>query len=180
MKNSIRGCISCILPYGALDVIRIVHSNDRIKLHLLLQNARRFSLIASPSSSPRKWSIRGCISCILPCGALDVIRIVYSNGRIEELTTRTINAADVMRAHPNYILKKYSPSNLLIVPPHADFHRGNIYFLIPLPPPPNQHATAVDQHLSTSTHTSISCRLTLWRSHLDTISENRDKLIEEQ
>ncbi|XLR20472.1 hypothetical protein S83_048384 [Arachis hypogaea] len=64
-----------------------------------------------------KNSIRGCISCILPCGALDVIRIVHSNGRIEELTTRTINAADVMRAHPNHILKKYSPSNLLIVPP---------------------------------------------------------------
>ncbi|RYR15380.1 hypothetical protein Ahy_B04g072122 [Arachis hypogaea] len=44
-----------------------------------------------------KNSIRGCISCILPCGALDVIRIVHSNGRIEELTTRTINAADVAR-----------------------------------------------------------------------------------
>ncbi|XLT56682.1 hypothetical protein HN873_049286 [Arachis hypogaea] len=39
------------------------------------------------------------------------------NYSIEELTTRTINAADVMRAHPNHILKKYSPSNLLIVPP---------------------------------------------------------------
>ncbi|XLS91267.1 hypothetical protein HN51_067275 [Arachis hypogaea] len=62
-----------------------------------------------------KNSIRGCISCILPCGALDVIRIVHSNGRIEELTTLTINIADVMRAHPNHILKKYSPSNLLIV-----------------------------------------------------------------
>ncbi|XLR20445.1 hypothetical protein S83_048357 [Arachis hypogaea] len=57
-----------------------------------------------------KNSIRGCISCILICGALDVIRIVHSNGRIEELTTRTINAADVMRAHPNHILKKYSHS----------------------------------------------------------------------
>ncbi|XP_025692974.1 signal peptide peptidase-like 2 [Arachis hypogaea] len=103
-------------------------------------------------------SIRGCISCILPCGALDVIRIVHSNGRIDDLTTRTINAADVMRAHPNHILKKYSPSNLLIIPPHADLYRGNIYFLVPLPPPPppNQHATAVDQQVSTSTHTSTS------------------------
>ncbi|XP_025648181.1 signal peptide peptidase-like 2 [Arachis hypogaea] len=94
-----------------------------------------------------KNSIRGCISCILPCGALDVIRIVHSNGRIEELTTRTINVAEVMRAHPNHILKKYSPSNLLIVPPHADLYRGNIYFLVPLPPPPNQHAAAVDQRI---------------------------------
>ncbi|XP_025648182.1 signal peptide peptidase-like 4 [Arachis hypogaea] len=107
-----------------------------------------------------KNSIRGCISCILPCGALDVIRIVHSNGRIEELTTRTIKAADVMRAHPNHILKKYSPFNLLIVPPYADLHRGNIYFLVPLPPSPNQHAAAVDQQLSTSTHTKsvlLSC-----------------------
>ncbi|RYR15356.1 hypothetical protein Ahy_B04g072097 [Arachis hypogaea] len=95
-----------------------------------------------------KNSIRGCISCILPCGALDVIRIVHSNGRIEELTTRTINVADVMRAHPNHILKKYSPSNLLIVPPHADLYRGNIYFLVPLPPPPNQHAAVVDQQVA--------------------------------
>ncbi|XP_057756364.1 signal peptide peptidase-like 2 [Arachis stenosperma] len=83
-----------------------------------------------------KNSIRGCISCILPCGALDVIRIVHSNGRIDDLTTRTINAADVMRAHPNHILKKYSPSDLLIIPPHADLYRGNIYFLVPLPPLP--------------------------------------------
>ncbi|RYR15398.1 hypothetical protein Ahy_B04g072142 [Arachis hypogaea] len=53
-----------------------------------------------------------------------------------------------MRAHPNHIIKKYSSSNLLIIPPHADLHRGNIYFLVPLPPPPNQHAAA-DQKLST-------------------------------
>ncbi|QHO08658.1 hypothetical protein HN51_067235 [Arachis hypogaea] len=127
-------------------------------------------------------SIRGCILCILPCGALDVIQIVHSNGRIEELTARTIKAADVMRAHPNHIIKKYSSSNLLIVPPHADLHRGNIYLLVPLPPPPppNQHAAAVHQQLSISTHTSTSSRLTLSRPHLDTITENIDELIEER
>ncbi|RYR15399.1 hypothetical protein Ahy_B04g072143 [Arachis hypogaea] len=56
-----------------------------------------------------------------------------SNGRIEELTTRTIKAADFMRAHPNHIIKKYSSSNLLIVPLHADLRSGNIYFLVLLP-----------------------------------------------
>ncbi|KAL1322303.1 hypothetical protein HN51_067259 [Arachis hypogaea] len=123
-------------------------------------------------------SIRGCISCILPCGPLDVIRIVHSNGRIEELTARTIKAADVMRAHPNHIVKKYSSSNLLIVPPEADLHRSNVYLLVPLPPPLNQHAAA--QQLSTSTHTSSS-RLTLSRPpNLDTITENIDELIEER
>ncbi|RYR15348.1 hypothetical protein Ahy_B04g072087 [Arachis hypogaea] len=64
-----------------------------------------------------KKSIRGCISCILPCRALDVIRIVHSNGRVEEITTRTIKAADVMRAHSKHVLKNYSSPNLLIVPP---------------------------------------------------------------
>ncbi|XLS91242.1 hypothetical protein HN51_067250, partial [Arachis hypogaea] len=102
----------------------------------------------------------------------------HSNGRIEELTTRTIKAADVMRAHPNHIIKKYSSSNLVI--------RGNIYLLVPLPPPPppppppNQHAAAVHQQLSTSTHTSTSSRLTLSRRGLDTITENIDELIEER
>ncbi|KHN06400.1 hypothetical protein glysoja_010744 [Glycine soja] len=49
--------------------------------------------------------IRCCISCILPCGALDVIRIVHSNGRVEEIGG-TIKASDVMKAHPKHVLKK--------------------------------------------------------------------------
>ncbi|RYR15395.1 hypothetical protein Ahy_B04g072139 [Arachis hypogaea] len=113
---------------------------------------------------------------------MDVIQIVHSNGRIEELTARTIKAADVMRAHPNHIIKKYSSSNLVIVPPKADLHRDNIYVLVPLPPPPppNQHAAAVHQQLSTSTHTSTSSRLTLSRRGLGTITGNIDELIEER
>ncbi|RYR15379.1 hypothetical protein Ahy_B04g072121 [Arachis hypogaea] len=64
-----------------------------------------------------KKSIRGCISCILPCGALDVIRIVHSNARVEEITTCTIKAADVMRAHPNHVLKNlFSPNLLMFLP----------------------------------------------------------------
>ncbi|RYR61182.1 hypothetical protein Ahy_A04g018308 [Arachis hypogaea] len=103
-----------------------------------------------------KKNIRGCISCILPCGALDVIRIIHSNARVEEITTCTIKAADVMRAHPNHVLKNLSSPNLLIVSPHADLRRGNIYFLVPIPPPPNQHAAATYQKLSTPTHTSTT------------------------
>ncbi|KAI3858399.1 hypothetical protein MKW92_004682 [Papaver armeniacum] len=85
-------------------------------------------------------SIRCCISCILPCGALDVIRIVHSNGKVEEFT-RTIRAEDIMKANPKHVLKK--PTSLLsndgdcavqkivIVPPDAELQRGKIYFLIP-------------------------------------------------
>ena len=97
-----------------------------------------------------KNSIRCCISCILPCGALDVIRIVHSNGRVEEITG-TIKASDVMKAHPKHVLKKpCSPSSIseddgsggggvrsiVIVPPDAELQRGKIYFLMPLPPTP--------------------------------------------
>ncbi|RYR15388.1 hypothetical protein HN51_067285 [Arachis hypogaea] len=74
--------------------------------------------------------------------------------RVEEITTRTIKAADIMRA-PKHVLRNYSSPNLLIVPPHAELRRGNIYFLVPLPPPPNQHTAKADQKLSIPTHTSL-------------------------
>ncbi|TKY71840.1 hypothetical protein E2542_SST00573 [Spatholobus suberectus] len=88
---------------------------------------------------------RCCISCILPCGALDVIRIVHSNGRVEELSG-TIKASDIMKAHPKHVLKKpSSPSaqdgvvpKIVVVPPDAELQRGKIYFLMPLPSPPSE------------------------------------------
>ncbi|KAF9590194.1 hypothetical protein IFM89_031849 [Coptis chinensis] len=80
-----------------------------------------------------------CISCILPCGALDVIRIVHPNGRVEELSG-TIRAGDIMKAHPKYVLRKptlYSSEEnvlprIMIVPPEAELRRGKIYFLMPV------------------------------------------------
>ncbi|KAF9672448.1 hypothetical protein SADUNF_Sadunf11G0042800 [Salix dunnii] len=87
-----------------------------------------------------KNTIRCCISCILPCGALDVIRIVHSNGRVEEISG-TIRASEIMKAYPKHILKKpSSPSDdgfvpkIVIVPPDAELQRGKIYFLMPAPP----------------------------------------------
>ncbi|KAJ4703653.1 6,7-dimethyl-8-ribityllumazine synthase [Melia azedarach] len=87
-----------------------------------------------------KNTIRCCISCILPCGALDVIRIVHSNGRVEEISG-TIRASEIMKAHPKHVLKKPSSSpsddgvvpKIVIVPPDAELQRGKIYFLIPVP-----------------------------------------------
>ncbi|KAB2025590.1 hypothetical protein E1A91_D06G162000v1 [Gossypium mustelinum] len=85
-----------------------------------------------------KNTIRCCISCILPCGALDVIRIVHSNGRVEEISG-SIKASDIMKAYPKHVLKKPSSSSddgmvpkIVIVPPDAELQRGKIYFLIPL------------------------------------------------
>ncbi|MBA0774954.1 hypothetical protein Gotri_010121 [Gossypium trilobum] len=87
-----------------------------------------------------KNSIRCCISCILPCGALDVVRIVHSNGLIEEISG-SIMAAEIMKAHPKHVLKlPSSPSHdgmlskVVVVPPDAKLQCGKIYFLLPLPP----------------------------------------------
>ncbi|XP_068667191.1 uncharacterized protein [Aristolochia californica] len=92
-----------------------------------------------------KKTIRCCISCILPCGALDVIRIVHSNGRVEELS-KTISAGEVMKAHPKHVLRKSSLSaseegfvpRIVILPPDAELQRGKIYFLMPVSSPPEK------------------------------------------
>ncbi|ESQ33957.1 hypothetical protein EUTSA_v10008836mg [Eutrema salsugineum] len=100
-----------------------------------------------------KETIRCCIACILPCGALDVIRIVHSNGHVEEISG-TITASEIMRAHPKHVLKKpssppsdhhhedrddvISATKIVIVPPEAELQRGKIYFLMP--------ATKSDKH----------------------------------
>ncbi|XP_042440718.1 uncharacterized protein LOC122026143 [Zingiber officinale] len=88
-----------------------------------------------------KETIRCCISCILPCGALDVVRVVHADGRVDQIVGAA-TAADVMRAHPNHVLRMLasassaSPNAAVTLPPTADLHRGKIYFLVPAPPPP--------------------------------------------
>ncbi|KAK9049206.1 hypothetical protein SSX86_031827 [Deinandra increscens subsp. villosa] len=90
-----------------------------------------------------KNAIRCFISCILPCGALDVIRIVHSNGHVEEISG-SIRASEIMKLHPKHVLKKpSSPSynnegrvscpTIIILPPDAELKRGKIYFLMPVP-----------------------------------------------
>ncbi|KAK4340604.1 hypothetical protein RND71_039105 [Anisodus tanguticus] len=86
-------------------------------------------------------AIRCCIACILPCGALDVIRIVHSNGKVEEISDSHVKASEIMKLHPKHILKKPTSSNeefcspkIVIVPPDAELKRGKIYFLMPMPP----------------------------------------------
>lgn len=108
-----------------------------------------------------KNTIRCCISCILPCGALDVIRIVHSNGRVEEISG-SIRASEVMKAHPKHVLKKPSTSSpsedgvvprIVIVPPDAELQRGKIYFLMPAPSPapdkPGRHRSSAKKRRRT-------------------------------
>ncbi|XP_022853252.1 uncharacterized protein LOC111374747 [Olea europaea var. sylvestris] len=79
-------------------------------------------------------SLRCCLACVLPCGALDLIRIVHLNGYVEEIT-RPITAGEVLKSNPNHVLSKPScqgvPRRILILSPESELKRGSIYFLIP-------------------------------------------------
>lgn len=82
-------------------------------------------------------SLRCCLACVLPCGALDLTRIVHLNGHVEELSGR-VTAGDVLKNYPNHVLTKPCssqggavPRRILILSPETDLKRGSIYFLIP-------------------------------------------------
>ncbi|XP_047951426.1 uncharacterized protein LOC125196823 [Salvia hispanica] len=146
-----------------------------------------------------KSAIRCCISCILPCGALDVLRIVHTNGRVEEISG-AVTAAEIMKLHRKHVLKK--PSESGIVPPDAQLKRGKIYFLMPLPPPPEKSRSKRKRRDSARTTEKTGCsismanllisdrylseilsekistqrdrrrgRVGVWRPHLESISE---------
>ncbi|GMY10498.1 6,7-dimethyl-8-ribityllumazine synthase [Fagus crenata] len=79
-------------------------------------------------------SLRCCLACVLPCGALDLIRIVHLNGNVEELTG-PVTAGEILKANPNHILSKPCSQGvvrkILILSPESELKRGSIYFLIP-------------------------------------------------
>jgi hypothetical protein len=84
-------------------------------------------------------SLRCCLACMVPCGALDVVRIVHLSGHVEEFSC-PVAAAAVLAANPNHTLTTaWSPSGapgcgsrkLVIVSRDSDLRRGRIYFLIP-------------------------------------------------
>ncbi|CAL0301639.1 unnamed protein product [Lupinus luteus] len=79
-------------------------------------------------------SLRCCLACVLPCGALDLIRIVHLNGYVEEIT-RPITAGEILKANPNHVLSKPSCQGvvrrIMILSPETELKRGSIYFLIP-------------------------------------------------
>ncbi|XVE79865.1 hypothetical protein DITRI_Ditri14bG0091500 [Diplodiscus trichospermus] len=79
-------------------------------------------------------SLRCCLACVLPCGALDLIRIVHLNGYVEEITG-PVTAGEILKANPNHVLSKPSSQGvvrkILILSPDSELKRGSIYFLIP-------------------------------------------------
>ncbi|WOL04838.1 hypothetical protein Cni_G13560 [Canna indica] len=82
-------------------------------------------------------SLRCCLACVLPCGALDVVRVVHLDGQVEEYG-RPVSAGEILAANPDHIIRKpcsrpggAALSAVSIVSPESDLKRGHIYFLIP-------------------------------------------------
>ncbi|CAI9107088.1 OLC1v1006370C1 [Oldenlandia corymbosa var. corymbosa] len=80
-------------------------------------------------------SLRCCLACVLPCGALDLIRIVHLNGFVEEFSG-PITAQEVLKDNPHHVLSKPSSQGMaarriMILSPETELKRGSIYFLIP-------------------------------------------------
>ncbi|CAK8566019.1 unnamed protein product [Lathyrus sativus] len=109
-------------------------------------------------------SLRCCLACVLPCGALDLIRIVHLNGCVDEIT-HSITAGEVLKANPNHVLSKPSSQGvvrrILIVSPETELKRGSIYFLIPttsLPEKKRSGSVVNDSNLNTRTSMSSKKR----------------------
>ncbi|AQK92775.1 uncharacterized protein LOC100277691 [Zea mays] len=141
-------------------------------------------------------SLRCCLACVLPCGALDLIRIVHLNGRIEEYG-RPVAAGEILAANPNHVLSKpcsqgVAVRRILIVSPDSELERGEIYFLIPAssvppekkPQPQRQQKSVVlagshgnqvvvNKKISSShrRRRTAGCRTTVWKPHLECIVE---------
>ena len=90
-------------------------------------------------------SLRCCLACVLPCGALDLIRIVHLNGYVEEIT-RPVTAGEILQSYPNHVLTKPCSNGnnmvgkIMILSSESKLKRGTIYFLIPDSSLPSDHS----------------------------------------
>ncbi|CAN6556338.1 unnamed protein product [Malus baccata var. baccata] len=147
-------------------------------------------------------SLRCCLACVLPCGALDLIRIVHLNGYVEEIS-HAVTAGEILEANPNHLLSKPSSQGvvrkILILSPESELKRGSIYFLIPSSSVPEKkkkskssgnkkpskkssksQSDSTDRYLteivtekkSMSRRDRRAGRVTVWRPHLESITED--------
>ncbi|CAH8282302.1 unnamed protein product [Eruca vesicaria subsp. sativa] len=95
-------------------------------------------------------SLRCCLACVLPCGALDLIRIVHLNGHVDEIT-RPMTAGEILQANPNHVLSKPCSQGvvrkILVLSPESELKRGSIYFLIPDTSSPEKKKTKKNKDL---------------------------------
>ncbi|XP_009343314.2 uncharacterized protein LOC103935276 [Pyrus x bretschneideri] len=146
-------------------------------------------------------SLRCCLACVLPCGALDLIRIVHLNGYVEEIS-HPVTAGEILEANPNHLLSKPSCQGvvrkILILSSESELKRGSIYFLIPSSSVPEKKKKSkssgnkkpskksstsqsdstgrywteiVTEKKSMSRQDRRAGRVTVWRPHLESITE---------
>ncbi|XP_022753612.1 uncharacterized protein LOC111301876 [Durio zibethinus] len=144
-------------------------------------------------------SLRCCLACVLPCGALDLIRIVHLNGYVEEIMG-PVTAGEILKANPNHVLSKPCSQGvvrkILILSPESELKRGSIYFLIPSSSllekkktgthhkkkskKCNNEVSGCDRYLANVNIAEKKCssgrdrrngRVGVWRPHLASISE---------
>ncbi|KAG6494025.1 hypothetical protein ZIOFF_049043 [Zingiber officinale] len=86
------------------------------------------------STVSHEGSYRCCIACILLCGALDVVRVVHSTSRMEELGG-AVTVGDVTRAYPGHVLRQApdgaQATEVVTLPSDAELEKGKFYFLVP-------------------------------------------------
>ncbi|CAN6559282.1 hypothetical protein ACFX13_029804 [Malus domestica] len=147
-------------------------------------------------------SLRCCLACVLPCGALDLIRIVHLNGYVEEIS-HPVTAGEILEANPNHVLSKPSSQGvvrkILILSPESELKRGSIYFLIPSSSVPEKRkksksngikkpskkssksqSDSTDRYLTeivtekkfTSRRDRRAGRVAVWRPNLESITED--------
>ncbi|GLJ49825.1 hypothetical protein SUGI_1058470 [Cryptomeria japonica] len=101
-------------------------------------------------------SIKCCIACMLPCGALDVVRVLHANGHVEEYS-RPVKAGEVMKENPKHVLGLPSYQGVVqktvVLPPEAELQRGKIYFLIPAYGLQKHRAQKPDSHANKTSKT---------------------------
>ncbi|KAG1339010.1 Elastin-binding protein ebpS [Cocos nucifera] len=145
-------------------------------------------------------SLRCCLACVLPCGALDVVRVVHLNGQVEEYS-RQVFAGEILAANPNHVLSKPCSQGvvrqILILSPDSELKRGDIYFLIPAssvpekrkkhqkkkrakstvaiekPPDENNYLAEILSEKKSGHRRHRSGRVGVWRPHLESIYEDQ-------
>ncbi|KAJ0983837.1 hypothetical protein J5N97_002193 [Dioscorea zingiberensis] len=149
-------------------------------------------------------SLRCCLACVLPCGALDVVRIVHINGHVEEFS-RHVYASEILEANPNHVLSMpcsqgdhHVVRRIMIISPESELKRGHIYFLIPsssvpakkkkekmmitkkkksdmavmVPAEQDEYLKEILSEKKARHHRRRSGRVGVWRPHLESILED--------
>lgn len=125
-----------IIPRVTIEGTQRPHFRRRPPPCFLLLTFIRTTIQACPEEEEEIMgnTLRCCIACMLPCGALDVVRVLHADGRVEY--GGRITAGEVMKAIPKHVLAqpiceaivKQRPSFLH---PETELQRGKIYLLVP-------------------------------------------------